>query len=286
MLQDREVVVIDPHGRIGRVNLPRPYRATPVDDWDTIWPRLAETGPGVVLLVDPYARDGKADARFWDLLERFPSLTLVAAMDVHPRRIVDLRRMAMAGLSETWNLRISYPHPLAASLLDSTCARPLKRGLEQHLSRFVSGNARIILRAAAEVAVRRGGAQELAGEFGVSRATVGTWCEAQALPSPRRLQLWMRVLLAAQLLQDAGRTIRDAAAACGYSTDRSLRRVMNQLLGSDTRSLRGNQPFQVAARVFNEELRSLREQRTRVRQRPGTVVVPMKGGETQQVGQE
>jgi AraC-like DNA-binding protein len=281
MLQDRAVLIVDPHGRIGRVDLPAPYRVTPVNDWVEIWPRLPETGPEVVFLADPYQNDGKTDHRFWDLLERFPSLTVVAAMDVHARRVVDLRRMAMAGISETWNLRIPYSQPLAASLLNSTCARPLKRALEPHLSRFVSGNARIILRAAAEVAVRRGGAQELAHEFGVSRVTIGMWCESEALPPPRRLQLWLRVLLATQLLQDTGRTIREAAAPSGYSTDRSLRRVMNQLLGSDTRSLRSNQPFEVAARVFNEELRSLRERRTHVRQRPARAVVPVQGAEIQ-----
>jgi AraC-like DNA-binding protein len=285
-LQDREVLILDLQGKIGAIALPPAYRAGVLAGWHQLLGRLPTTSPDAVLLVDPYTTEGKADHRFWEMLERFPSLTVVAAVDVTSRRIVDLRRMALAGISETWNLRLSYPPALAAALLDSTCARPLKRRLEPHLSRFVSGTALILLRAAAEVAVRRGGAHELAGVFGVSRATVSTWCEAAALPPPRRLQLWMRVLLAAQLLQDAGRTIRDAAAACGYSTDRSLRRVMNQLLGSDTRTVRGDRPFEAAARAFNEELRSLREHRTRVRAQPARIVVPMKGGETQQVCQD
>lgn len=286
MLQDRDVLILDLQGRIGQLTLPPPYRPRTLAGWDQLWSLLPGTDPGAVLLVDPYTMEGKADQAFWNLLERFPSLTVVAAVDVTGRRIVDLRRMTLAGISETWNLRLSYPREVAAALLDSTCARPLKRRLEPHLSRFVTGNARIILRAAAEVAVRRGGAQELAGVFGVSRTTLASWCDAAALPPPRRLQLWMRVLLAALLLQDTGRTIRDAAAASGYSTDRSLRRLMNQLLGSDTRTLRGATPFELAAREFNEELRSLRERGARGRHRPGTIVIPMKGGESEQVCQE
>src|SRR5215213_2041618 len=181
-LQDREVLILDLQGRIGPIALPPPYRAGVVPGWDQLLGRLPTTSPDAVLLVDPYTPGGTADHRFWDLLEQFPSLTVVAAVDSSPRRVIDLRRMVLAGISETWNLRLSYPPTLAAALLDSTCARPLKRRLEPHLSRFVSGTARIILRAAAEVAVRRGGAHELAGVFGVSRATVSTWCEAAALP--------------------------------------------------------------------------------------------------------
>ena len=284
MLQDREIVLLDPQQRIGRLDLPPRYRTSEFEGWEHLWPVLPTLRPGAVLLVDPYdAPGGQAHRRFWDLLEQFPSLTVVAAIEITPRKIVDTRRMVLAGISETWNLQLSYPPPLAAALLNSACGRPLKRRLESTLSRFVSGSARVLLRAAAEVAVRRGGANDLAAVFGVSRATVSAWCEAAALPPPRRLQLWMRVLLAAQLLQDTGRTIRDAAAAAGYSTDRSLRRVMNQLLGSDTRTVRGTQPFELAARAFNEELRALREHRSRAHAHPATGVLPMQGGEAQQV---
>ena len=56
--------------------------------------------------------------------------------------------------------------------------------------------------------------------------TVLRWAERAGLPAPRRMLAWMRILLAAVLLDDPGRTVLSVAHACGYSSDSSLRRAM------------------------------------------------------------
>ena len=69
----------------------------------------------------------------------------------------------------------------------------------------------------------------------------------------------MRILLSAQLLEDPGRTVASAALACGYTTDRTLRRVVQRFIGLDVPALRSGSLFAVAAWGLNAELRQLRE---------------------------
>ena len=70
----------------------------------------------------------------------------------------------------------------------------------------------------------------------------------------------MRILLACMLLDDPGRTVYAAAWACGYSTDRSLRRAVSAFVGSDSTTLRAGGAFDQAARAFNDVLRETREE--------------------------
>jgi len=118
-------------------------------------------------------------------------------------------------------------------------------------------------RGAAEVAASAGSADDLARIFGVQPPTVTKWCEALRLPPPRRLQLWLRLLLAAQLLEDAGRSIHGAARAAGYATDRSFRRALQEVVGKNPRELRAEGAFDGVLAALNADLREFRGQRKR-----------------------
>jgi AraC-like DNA-binding protein len=65
---------------------------------------------------------------------------------------------------------------------------------------------------------------------------------------------WMRILLAASLLDDPGRTVLGVAYACGYSSDSSLRRAMQDFLGTVPTALRREGAFSRAARLFLDEM--------------------------------
>ena len=64
----------------------------------------------------------------------------------------------------------------------------------------------------------------------------------------------MRILLAAVLLDDPGRTVLSVAHACGYASDSSLRRAMQDFLGTGPSALRREGAFGRASRVFLGEL--------------------------------
>ncbi|HWK88542.1 MAG TPA: hypothetical protein VNP72_01055, partial [Longimicrobium sp.] len=63
-------------------------------------------------------------------------------------------------------------------------------------------------------------------------------------------------------LEEPARPVAAAAHACGYASDRSLRRAMTRLAGADPRTLRRGEAFAHVAARFNESLSMLRD-RTR-----------------------
>lgn len=226
--------------------------------WSDLPARAARVPPSTVLLLEPHDEGGNVAPEFWEVLGRFRSLTVIAAVPLSDVSSVELRRMQMAGVSEFLNLRLTHTPELVARVADTAFARPLKQRVEAGLSRFLGGDARALIRGAAEVAVCAGSADDLAAIFGVKPPTVTKWCEALRLPPPRRLQLWMRLLLAAQLMEDAGRSIPTAARAAGYATDRSFRRALQEVVGKNPRELRAEGAFAGVMVVFNAELREFR----------------------------
>lgn len=83
--------------------------------------------------------------------------------------------------------------------------------------------------------------------------------------------------MAAQLLEDAGRTRGTVAAACGYGTDRSLRRVIRRFVGPQPRQFL----FDAAATAFNAELRKCREDLRSVETNLNRIANPMQDGDVQ-----
>jgi AraC-like DNA-binding protein len=239
-----------------------PYAVEPPVSWAEV-DGLAKTAPpSAVIVLDPYAgrRPGEAFPRLHDLLRRFPSLTVMAAFSLESQTVGDVATLLEWGVAEVVDTGPEgTPRALHARLRQAH-ARPLKRKLERALGNNVGGDARNLLLAAAEVAVEGGGAPELAAVLDVAPRTLTERCLRADLPPPRQVQAWMRILLACMLLDDPGRTVYAAAEACGYSTDRSLRRAVGEFVGSGASELRRGGAFDQAASVLNGVLFKLREE--------------------------
>jgi AraC-like DNA-binding protein len=253
------------------------FRVREVADWAALATLLPSEHPTSVVVLDPYGSADVPCRAFWDILEQFPSVAVVPAFEAHSERLDQMRGMMTAGVSEFLNLDREDTAPLVAARIRSAFARPFKRRIDAALSPHVGVEARTILTAAAEVAVRGGGPAELADAFGVRAKTLASWCAAHALPLPRRLLAWLRILLAAHLLEDCGRTRVSVAAACGYRTDRSLRRIIQRFVGHRS----GEPLFGAAVQAFNHELRQCREEMRTTSTDPGRVANPMQDGDVQ-----
>ncbi|WP_221239718.1 AraC family transcriptional regulator [Longimicrobium terrae] len=238
-----------------------PYEVAQDVGWEELEEELRLAPPSAVVVLDPYAGEpyGALFPRIRDLLRRFPSVPVVAAVELRPELTGDLQTLLEWGVSEVLSLGPeSTPRALRARLRQAH-ARPFKRAMEAALSQYVGAEARVVLRAAAEVAVENGQAPDLARRLGVTTRTLTSRCPRVDLPAPRQTQAWMRVLLACMLLDDPGRTVYSAAYASGYSTERSLRRAITSFLGVDSTALRRAGAFVTAAAAFNDRLREVRE---------------------------
>jgi len=115
------------------------------------------------------------------------------------------------------------------------------------------------LKAAVEVDSTDGQAKERDKKLFITPRTLLRWCERAELPPPRRILVWMRVLMAAELLDDPGRTVSSVAHACGYSSDNSLRRALQDFLETTPTTLRREGAFGIASQAFLEDLSRSRE---------------------------
>ena len=258
----RRVIVLDGLDLGGLRVVGPPYAVEPPVPWAAADEAVRNAPPSAVVLLDPYAgaRPGDAFPRLHELLRRFPSITVVAVLELRPETVGDVSTLLEWGVAEVVDTGPeSTPRAIHARLRQAH-ARPLKRRLERALSGYVGTEARDLLLCADEVAVEGGGAPELARALRVAPRTLTEKCTRADVPPPRQVQAWMRVLLACMLLDDPGRTVYATAYACGYSTDRSLRRAVGSFLGADASTLRRGGAFARAARAFNDVLREVREE--------------------------
>jgi AraC-like DNA-binding protein len=248
------------------------FRCSFLPDWDALRAAVSEAPPAALLIVDPYAtisRDGLQLApELRALLWEFPSATVVAAMEVRPGRSHDLRTLGEWGVTDVISLDDESTQEAITRRLRAAQGRPLQNLLQRCLPTTISGRARTLLMTAAEIVSMGGRGRDLARALHLSERTVLRWSERAGLPPPRRLMAWMRILLAASLLDDPGRTVLSVAYACGYSSDSSLRRAMQDFLGTIPTTLRREGAFARAAHVFLEELARVRAE-GKDRPRPG-----------------
>jgi AraC-like DNA-binding protein len=240
------------------------YEVRSVGSWTELRLEVRRAAAVPVVLVDPYAEardaDGPAPA-LRSFLRDFTYVPVVAAMETRPARFRDLRVLGSWGISEIISLD---QEPLAEAIgqrLRSVTGRALRNLLRESLPSFLPARAVSIALAAADAATAGGHARYLARSLHVSRRTLSRWCVRAGLPAPRRLLAWMRILLAAEMLDDPRRKVSSVAYTCGYSSDNALRTALHAFLHFTPRALRKAGAFSVASKALLGELTATREQR-------------------------
>lgn len=225
-----------------------------VPGWRSLNEKLTRASLTALAIVDPYLEGNGGLAPALQILSReFPSVALVAALEVNSRRPADLHTL---GLWRVEEIILMEEHDAVAigRLLRSMWGIPLQSLLERSLPAKLSVRARSILHAAAEVAAEGGQSDDLARALHASMRNLLRWCEREDLPPPRQVLAWMRILLAAEMLEDPGRSVEGIARACGYASDSGLRRAFSDFLGENPRGLRKQGAFATASRAFQTAL--------------------------------
>ena len=224
-------------------------------DWAELLQAIHTSPASALLVVDPYADSPEAIApQLRELLSAFPSIPLIAAVRLSPERLPQIVKLGTLGVTDV----IAIGHDDTPSALrirfQQTTGRPLKALLDSILPERTAAFTRALVDAAAEVVASAQQGRDLALALGISRRTLLRWCQGEKLPPPRRLLAWMRILHAAELLDDPGRRVLDAAQATGYSSDSGLRRVTLKFVGRSPTELKRRGAFRLAARAFLAEL--------------------------------
>jgi AraC-like DNA-binding protein len=239
------------------------YTIRTVGTWDALAEAIHDAPPSALVVVDPFAPGARrSTTRLRTLVESFPSVPVLAAVAVAPEQCDELMALAEAGAVDIIVIGHDDTREALRERFRLASSRPLKARLQALLPEGTNGRARAILDTAADVVAVGGYARDLGASLGMARRTLLRWSYDAALPPPRQLLAWLRILTAAQLLDDPGRTVLSVAQACGYSSDSGLRRVTQKFLGhSPTRLRRRGNAFDTAGRAFLARLHQARRRR-------------------------
>lgn len=242
------------------------YEVRSCRSWDALVEAARREAPSTAVLVDDFSASGdELDPALRKLLQVTPLLPVLVPVNLSSSSPERVRLLLEWGASELVDLAIEAPAEALVARLRAAHARPFKRRLDG-LSRFASGNAMTLIRAAAEVTADGGLSTDLAAVFGVRERTLAGWCAREALPPPRRLLAWTRVLLAVGLLEEPARTWRNVGHATGYVDEGGLRRAIRSLVGEQNIVADLRHPtFANAIAAFEGELREHRERYRRSR---------------------
>ena len=226
------------------------------NDWDSLLSHAESAPASAMIVVDPFfgSENGQVASGLNRLLDALPSLAVTAVMRVEAGTQDAIRRLGAMGVVQVLDLEEEDTVIALDRRLASARGRPLRGLMDRALPEDTSGAARAILAAATSVVAEGGQGQDLADALNVTTRTVSRWCRRAALPPPKRLLAWMRVLLAAELLDDPGRRISEVAAACGYAADSSLRHTLRTFVGKTPTELRNEGAFAVSSRLFVDAL--------------------------------
>jgi AraC-like DNA-binding protein len=204
-----------------------------------------------VVVADPYWGTGgdHLAPELRTLMEQFPSVPVLAVVEVVFERFKDIRLLLEWGAVEIIGERHHDVGGIAA-LLRSARRRPAESLLQRVLPSSVTPRAMPILVAIADVAEEGGKATEVAKVLHVSIRTLLRWCEAARLPPPRQLLAWFRILRAAEMLDIGAASIEQVAIRCGYASDSGLRRALQDFLQLGPRELQQAGALETATAAF------------------------------------
>lgn len=234
----------------------RDFSLRVVTSWAALRVELRQTSPAALVVVDPYFGSGSRAMlapELQSLLAEFPSMVILAALELRLNGFAELRTLGEWGIAEV--ISLAEDNVLAiARVLRSLRGRQVQSVVARALPAYVPARARSILEIAGEIASVGGHGTDLARTLHVSMRTLARWCSSSGLPPPRQLLAWMRILLAAELMEDAGRSLESVAVACGYAADSGLRRSLRDFLDTNPKTLRRVGAFATASAAFRDAL--------------------------------
>lgn len=202
-------------------------------------PRLvASTGVGAIV-VEPRDDTGSSTAPLVGALRgAFPRIPVLAYCDHRRDRSTDILALARAGVHELVFRGVDDVRPALGTVLASAARHCTAAQLVAQLRDVVRGEALPFVAYCLEHAAEPLTVVSVARALGVHRKTLVYRCAQAALPSPRAVIAWCRLVMAAQLLEDRGRSVEQVALALDFPSGTALRNMLKRHTGLSPRELR------------------------------------------------
>lgn len=216
---------------------------------------MVEAGLTNLIVVDHRDHDGSPTLpSVRKLRSEYPSVPIVMYLPMSAVVSGAVMEYAKAGVSQ---LVFQGVDDLKASLrlainvaLDQMSAITLIAEFEPHVPASVVPFLRYCL----EHARRDITVEEVADAMGVHRKTLVDRLKAAHLPSPRAMIGWSRLLMAARVLDDPGRTVEQAALKLDFPSGAALRNMFKRYTGLRTTEVRQNGGVRCLVHALKREL--------------------------------
>lgn len=240
----------DPH-YAGLLASSLPFQVVRVSSWRSLFFQIASLPASTVVCADPYfgAKRPAIAPELSGILLLLPSARVVAALDLSSAPVEDVLEMGRLGVREVVG-RAPMDVRAAVQRIQVLAQPALVARIDRACEGRVEPGVRALIRTAAELVGAGARTGTLAGRLYVTERTLLRACTRMGIPGPQQLMGWTKVLHAVALLDDPGRRVRDAASACGFASDRSLRRALRRHLGCRVDDLRRGGAFPRAVRRF------------------------------------
>lgn len=188
-------------------------------------------------------------------VRRFPSVPAVAFVSHHDARATEmLLRLGASGVRQV----VDVTGPAGWTRLRQLVNEPVSRSAARIQGPLLAGledlppDARLFLEVLVRLAPDTATVRQLSARLRIRPSTLMSRFARARLPSPKSYLAAMRLLHAAQMLEDAGLSIADVAHRLDYSSPQSFGRHVRSLLGITSSEFRRRFSFPVALRRFIE----------------------------------
>lgn len=247
-----------------RSSVPASLAAVAAPDWEVLMATAVRTEPGVVIVLDSFfgqpPGQEKIAPQMRDLRHQFPGLPVIAAWSIAPGQHDIVRQLGEWHLADVLDTGSGNDSAALRNRLAAARRNYFARVLAAGALAGLSAEAASLVARAIDRAARGILATPWAKEDHLSSRTLLRHTAILRLPPPRRLLSWMRVLLAADLMDNPGHTLTTAARVCGYAGDMPLRRAVKNLVGSHLLEIRRSGALATASAAFAAETAQLRQE--------------------------
>ncbi len=216
---------------------------------------LVENGLATVVVLDMQDRWGTSTlALVRDLHARFPSVPILLYWAVTPHSSQQMLQFAKAGVSELLLRGVDDLRNNLQGALRAAIDRRTAVATWEELAPLVPSNVGVMIRYCLENARRALSVEDVAAALNVHRKTLVGRLGAANLPTPSAIISWCRLLVAARMLEDPGRTVEQVALLLDFPSGTSLRNMVKRYTGLRPSEVRENGGVSCVLHAFKRAL--------------------------------
>ena len=218
----------------------------------------------MALVVDMRGRAGPTSATVVETITQlhkaWPSIPIVGYVNFSPHRMRDVLDAARAGASEIILDEFDDLDRIANKIADLGTSIDATTQLDVVIQTYVPEHLHEFFRFCVANAQHPVEVESAVIRMHKSRKTLANWLAAANFPTPARVVMWMRVLIAARMLEDTTRPLETIARELHYQSGTALRNMMRRYVDCTPEILRKRGGFQYALQMFVKELTAAKKQ--------------------------